>query len=362
MTLATLTPHQKEILDFINNFFVKKGYSPTLKEISIKFKKSVPTIHQYVKSLVKKEFLHKTEGSVRNIIPISQDLAARNLISRKFNIGVIGHGMVGQAVAYGFSNNNIFVYDKFKKSQKLKTVVDKSEYIFICLPTPIKRDESGIDLSIINKIIKKICEYTDETDKIVIIKSTVIPGTTSEFIKSYPKTLFCFNPEFTTERSFLQDFINTDRIIIGSENSLVFRRVSALYQSIMPKTKIFQTDPTTAEMVKYMANCLLSTKVIFANEMYDICRSMGLKYEEVKEMVTADERISSSHLDVTTLRGFGGKCFPKDLLALRAHANSRGVDTKILDAVWKKNINVRSVKDWEKTPFAVSDDSFGHKK
>ena len=276
-------------------------------------------------------------------------------------IGIIGYGIVGQAVAYGFSNQEIHIYDKYKKSESLKDVIKKSDYLFVCLPTPIKADESGIDLTIINENIKKIVPLTRKTDKIIIIKSTVIPGTTKGFIKKYPHSLFCFNPEFLTEAAFLQDFINADRNIIGTENDLVFRRVSALYQTIMPKTKIFQTDPTTAEMVKYMANCFLATKVIFANEMYEICKKLKIKYEEVKEMVVADHRIYDSHLNITTARGFGGKCLPKDLLAIRALAKQLGVDTQILDTVWKKNLKIRKIRDWEEIPFAVSKKGFGHR-
>jgi len=279
----------------------------------------------------------------------------------KTKIGIIGYGIVGQAVAYGFSNQEIHLYDKYKKSEPLKEVIKKSDYLFVCLPTPIRADESGIDLNIINENIKKIVPLTRKTDKIIIIKSTVIPGTTKGFIKKYPHSLFCFNPEFLTEAAFLQDFINADRNIIGTENDFVFRRVSALYQTIMPKTKIFQTDPTTAEMVKYMANCFLATKVIFSNEMFEICEKLGIKYEEVKEMVIADHRIFDSHLNITTARGFGGKCFPKDLLALRALAKKLGVDTQILDAVWKKNLKIRKIRDWEEIPFAVSKKDFGHR-
>lgn len=286
---------------------------------------------------------------------------AKPLQPSQAKIGIIGYGIVGQAVAYGFSNQEIHIYDKYKPSEPLKEVVEKSDYIFICLPTPIKSDESGIDLSIIEEGIRKIVPLTKTSDKIIIIKSTVIPDTTKGFIKKYPQSLFCFNPEFLTEAAFLQDFINTDRIIIGTENDLVFRRVSSLYQRIMPKIKIFHTDPTTAEMVKYMANCFLATKVIFANEVSEICQKLGIKYEEVKEMVVADRRIYDSHLNITTFRGFGGKCFPKDLLALRALAKKLGVDTQILDAVWKKNLKIRKVRDWEEIPFAVSKKGFGHR-
>lgn len=280
---------------------------------------------------------------------------------RKFDIGIIGYGIVGQAIHYGFSRANVHIYDKYKDTESLESVVANSGYIFIGLPTPTMADESGIDLSIVDETVAKIAKIASGTDKIVIIKSTVTPGTMAEYIKKYPKLLFCFNPEFLRESSFLSDFVNTDRIVIGATSDDVFRRISSLYQSITPMVPIYYTDPTTAEMVKYMANCFLATKVVFANEMYDICEKIGVRYEEVKKMVVADSRIKDAHLDVTTLRGFGGKCFPKDLLSLRAMARSKGVDTSILDAVWKKNIKIRKVHDWEEIPFAVSKPGFGKK-
>ena len=94
--------------------------------------------------------------------------------------------------------------------------------------------------------------------------------------------------------------------------------------------------------------------------MFDICEKLKINYDEVKEMVIADKRIGKSHLDVTSLRGFGRKCFPKDLLALKSLAKKLKVDTTILDAVWKKNLKIRKVRDWEEIPFAVTP-SFGHK-
>ncbi len=356
-----MTPKQKEIFDYVLDYYSENAYSPSLKEIADHFGKSVPTIHQYIKALIKKGFLKKKTGVARGLEIVIKDEASANQVVRNMKIGIVGYGIVGQAVEYGFSNQEIHIYDKYKKSESLDQVVKKSDYIFICLPTPIKKDESSIDLNIVNTSVAKIAKLASGTDKIVIIKSTVIPGTTSGFIKRYPKVQFCFNPEFTTERSFLQDFINTDRVIIGTENDFISRRVASIYQSIMPSTPIFQTDPTTAEMVKYMANCFLATKVIFANEMYEICQKLDLKYEEVKNMVVADKRIYDSHLEITSLKGFGGKCFPKDLLALRALAKKMKVDTKILDSVWEKNLKIRKIKDWENIPFAVSK-SFGHKR
>ncbi|MBI2593937.1 UDP-glucose/GDP-mannose dehydrogenase family protein [Candidatus Daviesbacteria bacterium] len=271
-----------------------------------------------------------------------------------YQIGIIGFGIVGQAVEYGFRGEDIHIYDKFKDYLTLPEVCKKSEFIFVSVPTPIMGDESGIDLSIVEEVVGEIAKEVEGTDKIVILKSTIVPGTTASFEKKYPKVNFCFNPEFLTEANFLEDFVKSDRCVVGSSNDLTSRRVISLYKKHFPHMPMFQTDTTTAEMVKYMANCYLASKVIFANEMFDICEKLNIKYEEVKKLVVADHRIFDSHLDVTTARGFGGKCFPKDLLALRAMAKKKGVDTSFLDTVWKKNLTIRKVRDWDEIPGAVT--------
>ena len=354
----SLTPKQKRVLDFVSAYISGKRYSPTQEEIAKKMRLSVPTVNTYIKILVEKGYVQRGSGA-RNLSLTQSPSVAREV--RRFEIGIIGYGIVGQAVHYGFSRANVHIYDKYKNTDSLESVVANSEYIFIGLPTPTMADESGIDLSIVDEMVAKIAKLASGSDKIIIIKSTVTPGTTVKYIKKYPKVLFCFNPEFLRESSFLYDFVNTDRIVIGTESDDVFRRVSSLYQSITPMVPIYYTDPTTAEMVKYMANCYLSTKVIFANEMYDVCEKIGVRYEEVKKMVVADSRIKDTHLDITTTRGFGGKCFPKDLLSLRAMAKARGVNTALMDAVWKKNLKLRKIRDWEEIPFAVSNPGFGRK-
>ncbi len=275
------------------------------------------------------------------------------------NLGIIGYGFVGQAVANGFNiaskgKDTIRFYDKYKESESLEDVIKKSEFIFICLPTPMKDDESGIDLSIINEVAGEISKYTDGSDKIVILKSTVTPGTTVNLEKKYPKTKFAFNPEFLTEANFLEDFLNADRTIIGANNDLVSRSVAVIYRQRFPKTVIYQTDPTTAETVKYFANAFLALKVTFANFFYDFCQKIGIKYEEVKKMAASDKRIIDSHLDVTTMKGFGGKCLPKDLIAIMGEFKKAGVDASLLETAWKYNKKIRKTHDWEEIPFAVS--------
>ncbi len=277
------------------------------------------------------------------------------------NIGIIGYGFVGNAIANGFATasegkDQILFYDKYKAGTPLPEVIEKSEFIFIALPTPMKQDESGIDLSIIEESMAQVTQLTDNTDKIIVIKSTVIPGTTEKLEKKYPRSNFCFNPEFLTEANYLEDFLNAAQTIIGSSKDNVSIRVSAIYKERFPKTQIFQTDPTTAEAVKYFRNAFLSTKVTFANLFYDYCQAIGIKYEEVKKMAAADPRIVDSHLDVTTMRGFGQKCFPKDLVALLGEFHKANVDSSILEKVWEYNKKIRKVHDWEEIPFVVAED------
>jgi len=284
-------------------------------------------------------------------------VSTKALIS-PIRIGIIGYGYVGQAVANGFNKaskgkDTILYYDKYKDSTPLKEVVTSSDYIFICLPTPMKENESGIDLSIIEQSLKEVTSYTNGTEKIIVIKSTVTPGSTSSFSKKYPKSQFAFNPEFLTEANYLEDFLNADRTIIGASTDIVSRSVAMIYKQRFPKTTIYQTDPTTAEAVKYFANAFLSLKITFANTFYDYCQAIGIKYEEVKKMAAKDSRIVDSHLDVTTMRGFGGKCFPKDLVSLIGEFKKSGADSSMLEAMWNYDKKIRKTHDWEEIPFAV---------
>jgi len=272
-------------------------------------------------------------------------------------IGVIGYGYVGKAVEYGFSpSNEILVHDKFLPSKGLEEVVNGSDFVFICVPTPMDAGYTRIDLSIVEEVVGNAVAIAKASGRspVIVIKSTVVPGTTRHLSTLFSWEKMLFNPEFLTEANYLQDFVNADRIVIGGDVNSVSQELVDLYRASFANTKIFQTDPTAAEMVKYMANTFLATKVMFANEMYDLCERLGVKYEEVKEMVTADCRIYDSHLDVTTQRGFGGKCFPKDTVALLGLSRELGVALDVLEAAWNKNLHMRKVRDWEDIPGAVS--------
>ena len=259
-------------------------------------------------------------------------------------IGVIGWGFVGQATGKGLSKNKInkiFVYDKQRTSPlTLKEVVAKSEFIFVCVPTPMHSDYSGMSMAIVDEVADQIAGFVKGTDKIIIVKSTVLPGTTAKYIKKYPKVNFAMNPEFLTQNNANKDFLNPARTVIGASNKKVGERIKKLYQTILDKKQpYFLMDTTSAEVTKYMSNLMLASKVILGNEFYLLSNKVGANYEKVRKAVEADPRIGL-HLKVPGPDGdygFGGACFPKDMIGILGMAKKQKIDVSVLEAVWKKN-------------------------
>ena len=168
---------------------------------------------------------------------------------------------------------------------------------------------------------------------------------------------FVFNPEFLTERKARLDFINTSRIVLGSNNPLANDTVEKLYRIRFPYTRIIKTDFATAQLIKYMANCFFATKVSFMNEMYQVCKAIDGDWDTAVEGFITDGRIGNSHIDVPGHDGdfgFGGKCFPKDLNAMIKKAESLGVTPNVMKGAWEKNKEVRKDLDWYDIPGAVS--------
>lgn len=275
------------------------------------------------------------------------------------NVGVIGYGYVGRATGEGFATNpknEIFWFDKFKESPNtLDEVIEKSDFIFIAVPTPIFSDYSGMDMSIVKEVVGEVAPKISGTDKILIIKSTSLPGTTRELSKKYPGVNFVMNPEFLTQENANADFLKPYRTVIGAENKYLGFRIQELYKTILPEDqKYFITDTTSAELAKYMSNIILASKVLLANEFYDLSQKVEANYLDVRAAVEADPRIGK-HLGVPGPdgdRGFGGACFPKDMIGILGLAKKLAVDMSALDAIWKKNLKIRKNRDWEEMPQA----------
>lgn len=274
----------------------------------------------------------------------------------KHSVGVVGTGFVGTAVSTGLQRiAEIREHDKFKPSESLHAVVNNSDIIFLALPTPMNEDGS-CDASIVVDTTIKAAQLA-EKHKIFVIKSTVPPGTTDDIQAQLPGHTVLFNPEFLTEAKFIQDFVEQNRIILGftdfaSDKDV--QKVSSLYESFAAgqecPANILVTKAKPAEMMKYVTNCFLATKVAFFNEMKEVCDAAKIDYASVIKMIELDKRIGKTHMNVPGpdgKKGFGGSCFPKDLNALIAFAEENDVDPLVLESVWSKNLMIREECEWE---------------
>ena len=278
------------------------------------------------------------------------------------NIGIIGQGFVGTATREGLKEHfGVYTYDKFCKEKStcpdMREVCAVAKIIFVCLPTPMRKDGS-CDLSILENVVYDIDNYN--LDNIVVIKSTIPPGTTSKFNEVCKNIQVVFNPEFLTEANYIDDFKNQNRIIIGGPRP-ASTIVKNMFTKVFQEVPIIKTGSSTAESVKYFINTFLATKVSFANEFKQICDQTDVDYDKVVEYALYDERLGKSHFSTPGpdgRSGFGGSCFPKDINALIYFASALGVNTSVLSAVWEKNLEVRPEKDWEKLKGrAISEDN-----
>ena len=277
-----------------------------------------------------------------------------------YNIGIIGKGFVGSAVSHGFStsvgyNAKIRILDKddSKSLNSLDEVVSKSDFVFISVPTPSNKNGS-ISLNILEDCLQEINNILNEkkidSKAIFLIRSTIVPGTTKNFQKKYKNLKLVYNPEFLTERSANFDFISQPRFILGGLPKNTSKVEKLFRHRFGFSTPIIKTDFQTAELVKYVCNTYFATKISFLNEMKLISDKVGAKWEDIIEALVRDGRIGNSHMNVPGpdgKRGFGGSCFPKDVMALIKFAEQLEIDSHTLKGVWNTNLDVRPEKDWE---------------
>lgn len=265
------------------------------------------------------------------------------------NIGIVGQGFVGNAVYQKFKNfYDVKTFDLNKdKCNSNESEVYCSDIIFVCLPTPMNADGS-CNIDIVESVIKKIDSLKE--NKIVVIKSTIPPGTTVSINEKFNNVEVVFNPEFLTERNAIEDYNDQNRIILGGPRSAT-TKLKQVFSVVFPKAHVIKTDSTHAEMVKYVTNTFLSVKVSFANEMHLLCQRLKIDYDKVIEYAKYDKRMGESHWSVPGPDGdfgFGGHCFPKDLEAILFLTDKFETVNNVLKATKKTNDQVRSNKDWEK--------------
>ena len=265
-------------------------------------------------------------------------------------IGVIGQGFVGNAVYQKFKNHyDVLTYDKYKSDHNstLRDLILNSKYIFVCLPTPMNTDGS-CNIDIIEEVLEEVNQITD-SPKTIVLKSTVICGTTEKLNLKYEFLNIVFNPEFLTERNAVKDYDNQDRIILGGDRPHT-TDLKQIFSKVFPNSRIIKTSSTHAEIVKYLTNTFLAVKVSFANEMYELCNKLEIDYDKVVEYATIDQRLGQSHWSVPGHDGdfgFGGHCFPKDLSAIIRLTYELGTNNFVLSSAETTNDEVRTVRDWE---------------
>ena len=226
----------------------------------------------------------------------------------------------------------------------LKTTVERSEIIFLCLPTP-QTENGAADLTHILNVVEKIAEYIND-DKIVVSKSTVPVGTVDKLKGIFKKKCrheveVVSNPEFLKEGAAIIDSLKPDRIVIGTRNKKAIALLTELYEPfVRTNNPILFMDERSAELTKYASNAFLATKISFMNELAILCEQAGADINWVRKGIGSDPRIGSQFLFAGI--GYGGSCFPKDIKALLKTSQEHEYDLKILRAV--DEVNTRQKK------------------
>ena len=231
----------------------------------------------------------------------------------------------------------------------LKMAVDRSEIIFLCLPTPQSEDGSA-DLTHVLKVADDIAEFVTG-DKVIVSKSTVPVGTVDRIrslVKKKGKTgvEVVANPEFLKEGAAVQDSLKPDRIVIGTRSKKAAEVMQDLYAPfVRTGNPVIVMDERSAEMTKYAANAFLATKISFMNELANLCEETGADIDLVRKGIGSDPRIGSQFLFSGV--GYGGSCFPKDVKALIRTSHDHEFEFRILRAVDDVNERQKRVLLWK---------------
>ncbi len=297
--------------------------------------------------------------------------------SERLKVGLIGVGMVGEPIKRWFEEHqgyvmgeDLFCYDS-DPAKNFHDDINKADVVFIAVPTPVGID-GQCDLSIVESAVKMIND-----SKIVVIKSTITPGTVERFQKKYSTKKFIFNPEFLTESQYWLDYIKPDRQILGHtvQSANGIREILALLPRA-PFERPWSSDYTKkdmsaseAELTKYASNVFGYIKVIYGNMLADVCHALDLdlssqkiqapvQYQNIREALSADPRIGPAWLNVEhgNYCGAGGYCFPKDMSAFihfvdtmrEKMAAHKQADPHLSTSLKKATAVLKSIADYNK--------------
>tara|TARA_Y100000590_G_scaffold84921_1_gene94881 strand:- start:6831 stop:8129 length:1299 start_codon:yes stop_codon:yes gene_type:complete len=230
---------------------------------------------------------------------------------------------------------------RLKFTTDLNNAVKNSNIIFICVGTPTSKKKSGANLQYVFKAANDLSKYINNF-KIIVTKSTVPISTGDKIekiiLKRKKKKFFevISNPEFLREGEAIRDFRFPDRIVVGTNNKKVIKKMEALYEPLIKKgANFFSTNRRGAELIKYASNAFLATKISFINEIANLCENTGVNVEDVSIGVGLDQRIGSRFLRAGP--AYGGSCFPKDTKAITVTGDEFKTNLSIIKSVIKSN-------------------------
>ena len=230
---------------------------------------------------------------------------------------------------------------RLKFTTDLGMAVKNSDIIFICVGTPTSKKNRSANLHYVYKVVTKLSRYINKF-KIIVTKSTVpiMTGDKIEriILRKKRKKLFeiVSNPEFLREGDAIRDFRFPDRIIVGTNNKKVTKKLQSLYEPLIKKgAKFFVTSRRGAELIKYASNAFLATKISYINEIANLCEKTGVNVEDISIGMGLDQRIGGRFLRAGP--AYGGSCFPKDTKALTVTGDLFKSDLSIIKSVIKSN-------------------------
>lgn len=261
-----------------------------------------------------------------------------------FTIGIIGLGVVGSALKSSLKKEvSCLFYDpQNKKSSSIKDILEKSSFVFVCVPTPAKKD-GRFDSKIIDQTMEEISKNINKRSPIVVIKSTTIPTKIIEYKEKYPNMKLLVCPEFLREKTAKKDFLNPEFRVIGGKK-IWAKKLQLFFEKYTKckKCSVAYCSEVEASLAKYAINCFLATKVVFMNEFYFLFKGLDKEgdWDNFTKVIQMDKRLGNSHFRVPGENGkfgYAGRCFPKDVKAIIEMAKDKYKKTNILEMINKVN-------------------------
>lgn len=261
----------------------------------------------------------------------------------KERIGIVGYGYVGKAMNSFFETHYYTTVYDTKLKFGTPNQVNECDVAVVCVPTQQDKQTGRCDTSLVEEVISWL------TTPLIIIKSTIEPGTTDRLKEKYPDKHIVFSPEYCGESSYWTpyewhtDVKETPFFIFGGDPKDTQKAVELYYPITGPVKRYAQTTAKAAEVAKYMENVFYATKIVFCYEMEAICERSGLDYNAVREIWLMDPRINPMHTAVFAPNDFpySGKCLPKDISALVTYAKDvLGYTPAFIEEVTKSNVRI----------------------